>query len=178
MLALLLLRRDALWGSDLAVRTLPTAATPPPFPPPAPPPTWFICAAATALHCCSTFTMCAVPAVLCLGTATAWAPGSESDRGGCQRAAPTGATHSSPWTLRRSSSSRLLLEGTRGARCVGVSPPPRAPALGLGLALRELPELRFSELESGCREWAERVEWVECVECVVECPAACMLLRW
>lgn len=149
MLALLLLRSEALWGSDLGVRT-------PPLPPAA--------IATAARHCCSTFTMWAVPALLCLGTATAWAPGNESDRGGCQRAAPTGA-HSSPWTLRRSSSSRLLVEG---ARARGVSP--RAPVLGL--ALRELPELRFSELESGCRDWAERVEWVECVEW------ACKLLRW
>lgn len=68
--------------------------------------------------------------------------------------------------LRLSSSSTLLEEGILA---LGVAP--RAPDV-LGLPLRELAVLRFSELESGCRDWTECVDWVECVDC------ACRLLRW
>lgn len=118
VLALLLLRSEALCGRDLGV-----LAPPPP------------------LLCCSTFTMWAVPAVvLCRGMATAVAaPGGRS--GTTWR---RGVEHSSLCVLRRlPSSSRLLLDAMRPLTPTWL--PKSSELLWL---LCELSVLRFSELES------------------------------
>lgn len=106
----LLLRSEVLRGSEFDI---------PPF----------------VLLCCSTFTICAVPAPLCLTTAITCVPDCPSVRAVCQQGEDA------------SSSSRLVVEGNL---FLGVV---------LGLALCELAVLKLSELEwtwSGI--WAERSE--------------------
>lgn len=138
----LLLRREALWGRE---RGRERGVRAPPLPP--------------LRLCCSTLTMWAV--LLCLGTATAWAPLWWSGR-----LWRRGVEQSSLCVLRRLNSSRLLLDGTLPPFPPWLPPPNSTSEL---LWLRELSVLRFSELESGCRECTEW-EWTECV---VECTAVC-----